>query len=63
MSSYEKKKRDTVQTTLDHKMVDETESSKESESVSSMAVSEIVACVPSLIADDPSAPPSPTSCQ
>ena len=44
-------------------MVDETESSKESESVSSMAVGEIVACVPSLIADDPSAPPSPTSCQ
>ncbi|XP_003586775.1 uncharacterized protein [Bos taurus] len=60
---YEKKKGDTAQTTLDRKTVDEIESSKESESVSSMSVSEIVTCVPSPIADDPSAPPSPTSCQ
>ena len=60
---YEKKKGDTAQTTLDRKTVDEIESSKESEYVSSMSVSEIATCVLSPIADGPSAPPSPTSCQ
>ena len=60
---YEKKKGDTAQTTLDRKTVDEIESSKESEYVSSMLVSEIATCVLSPIADGPSAPPSPTSCQ
>ena len=44
------------------KRVDRIESSKEPEPVPSMSgVSEIAACLPSPIADDPSALPSPTS--
>ena len=44
------------------KKVDRTESSKEPEPVpSTSGVSEIAACSPSPIADDPSALPSPTS--
>ena len=61
---YDEKKRATTQTSLDHffKTVYRIESSKEPESVPSMSgVSEIVACPPSPIADDPSALPSPTS--
>ena len=59
-----KKKRATTQTSLDHffKRVDRIESSKEPESVPSMSgVSEIAACPPFPIADDPSALLSPTS--
>ena len=60
---YEEKKR-ALQTSLDRffKRVDRTESSKEPEPVPSMSgMSEIAACPPSPIADDPSALPSPTS--
>ena len=52
------------QTSLDHffRSVDRIESSKEPEPVpSTSGVSEIAACPPSPIADDPSALPSPTS--
>ena len=61
---YHEKKRATTQTSLDRcfKRVDRIESSKELESVPSTSdVSEIAACPPSPIADDPSALPSPTS--
>ena len=60
----EKKKKATTQTSLDRffKRVDRIESSKEPEPVlSTSGVSEIAACSPSPIADDPSALPSPTS--
>ena len=60
---YEEKKR-ALQTSLDRffKRVDRIESSKEPEPVPSMSgMSEIAACPPSPIADDPSALPSPTS--
>ena len=58
------KKRATTQTSLDRffKRVDRIESSKEPEPVpSTSGVSDIAACPPSPIADDPSALPSPTS--
>ena len=61
---YEEKKRPTIQTALDRffKKVDRIESSKEPEPVPSMSgMSGIAACPPSPIADDHSAPPSPTS--
>ena len=60
---YDKKKRATTQTSLDcfFKRVDRIESSKEPEPVpSTTGVSEIAACPPSPIADNPSALPSPT---
>ncbi|KAJ8792345.1 hypothetical protein J1605_019901 [Eschrichtius robustus] len=59
---YDEKKRATTQTSLDHffKRVDRIESSKEPEPVpSGSGVSEIAACSPSPIAEDPSALPSP----
>ncbi|XP_059778263.1 tigger transposable element-derived protein 1-like [Balaenoptera ricei] len=59
---YDEKKRATTQTSLDHffKRVDRIESSKEPEPVpSGSGVSEIAACPPSPIADDPSALSSP----
>ena len=62
---HDGKNRASTQTSLDHflKRVDRVESSKELEPVSSMSgVSEIAACPPSPIADDPSALPSSTSC-
>ena len=62
MQSTMRKKRATTQTPLDHffKRVDRIESSKEPvQSVSVM--SEIAACPPSPVADNPSALPSPTS--
>ena len=61
---YDEKKRATTQTLLDRffKRVDRIESRKEPEPVALMSgVSEIAACPPSPIADDPSALPSPTS--
>ena len=61
---YDEKKRAITQTSLDcfFKRVDGIESSKEPEPVlSTSGVSEIAACPPSPIADDPSALPSPTS--
>ena len=61
---YGEKKRATTQTSLDcfFKRVDRIESRKEPEPVpSTSGVSEIAACPPSPIADDPSALPSPTS--
>ena len=61
---YEVKKRATTQTSLDYffKRVDRIESSKEAESFpSTSGVSEVAACPPSPIADDPSALLSPTS--
>ena len=60
----DEKKRATTQTSLNHffKRVDRIESSKEPEPVpSTSGMSEIAACPPSPIADDPSALPSPTS--
>ena len=60
---HDKKKRATTQTSLDRffKRVDRIESSKELEPVpSTSGVSEIAACPPSAIADDPSALPSPS---
>ena len=57
-------KRAATQTPLDHcfKRVDRIESSKEPEPMPSMSsMSEIAACPPSPIADDPSALPSPTT--
>ena len=60
----DKRKRATTQTSVDHfiRRVDRIESSKEPEPVPSMSgVSEIAACPPSPIVDDPSALPSPTS--
>ena len=60
----DEKKRATTQTSLDHfiKRVERIESRKEPEPVQSTSgVSEIAACPPSSIADDPSALPSPTS--
>ncbi|XP_054946389.1 nuclear autoantigen Sp-100 isoform X5 [Physeter macrocephalus] len=62
---YDEKNRATTQTSLDRflKRVDRIESSKEPEPVpSASGVSEIAACPPSPIADDPSALPSPPSC-
>ena len=59
-----RKKGATTQTSLGRffKRVDRIESSKEPEPVpSTSGVSEITACPPSRIADDPSALPSPTS--
>ena len=61
---YDKKKTATTQTSLDHffTRVDRIESSNELEPVpSTSGISEIAACPPSPIADDPSALPSPTS--
>ena len=61
---YDEKKIATTQTSLDHffKRADRIESSKEPEPVPSPSgVSEIAACPPSPIAEDPSALPSPTS--
>ena len=61
---YDEKERATTQTSLDlfFKREDRIESSKEPEPVpSTSGVSEIAACPPSPIADDPSALPSPTS--
>ena len=61
---YDEEKRATTQTSLDlfFKRVDRIESSKGMELVpSTSGVSEIAACPPSPIADDPSALPSPTS--
>ena len=61
---YDVKKRATTQTSLDcfFKKVERIESSKEPEPVlSTSGVSEIAACPPSPIADDPSALPSPPS--
>ena len=61
---YGEKRRATTQTSLDRffKRVDRIESSKEPEPVpSTSGVSEIAACPPSPIANDPSALPSPTS--
>ena len=61
---YDEKKRAATQTSLDRifKTVDRIESSKEPEPVPpTSGVSEIAACPPSPIADDPSALPSPTS--
>ena len=61
---YDEKKRATTQTSLDHffKRVHRIESSKEPEPVpSTSGMSEIAACTPSPIVDDPSALPSPTS--
>ena len=63
MSSMMRKKRAIIQTSLAHffRRVDRTESSKESEPVTSASgVNEITACPPSPIADDPSALPFPT---
>ena len=60
---YDEKKRATTQTSLDYffKRVDRIESSKEPELVpSTSGVSEIAACPPSPIADNPSALPCPT---
>ena len=60
----DEKKRATTQTFLDcfFKRVDRIESSKEPEPVPSMSgMSEIEACPPSPIADDPSALPYPSS--
>ena len=57
-------KRATTQKTLDHffKRINRIESSKEPEpEPSTSGVSEITPCPPSLVAHDPSAPPSPTS--
>ena len=61
---YDEEKRATTQTSLDRffKMVDRIESSKEPEPVPSVSgVSEIAACPPSPVAEDPSPLPSPTS--
>ena len=61
---YDEEKRATTQTSLDlfFKRVNRIESSKEPEPVSStLGMSEIAACPPSPIADDPSALLSPTS--
>ena len=61
---YDEKKRAATQTSLDcfFKRVDRTESSKYPEPApSTSVVSEITACPPSHIADNPSALPSPTS--
>ena len=61
---HDEKKRATTQTSLDHvfKRVGRIESGKEPEPVpSTSGVSEIAACPPSPIADDPSVLPSPTS--
>ena len=61
---YDTKQRTTTQTSLDRfiKRVGRNESSKKPEPVpSTSGMSEIAACPPSLIADDPSALPSPTS--
>ena len=61
---HDKKTRATTQTSWDRfvKRVDRIESSKEPELVpSTSGVSEIAACPPSPIADNPSALPSPTS--
>ena len=61
---YDEKERAMTQTPLDRffKRVDRIESSKEPEPVpSTSGMSEIAACPPSPIADDPSALPSPTS--
>ena len=60
---YDEKKRATTQTSLDRffKRVNRIESSKEQPVPSTSGVSEIAACPPSPIADDPSALPSPTS--
>ena len=61
---YDEKKRVTTQTSLDRffKRVDRIESNKEPEPVPSRSgVSEIAACPPSPIADNPSPLPSPTS--
>ena len=61
---YDETKRSTTQTSLDHffKRVDRIESSKEPEPVpSTSGMSEISACPPSPIVDDPSALPPPTS--
>ena len=60
---YDKKKRLTTQTSLDHffKRVDRTESNKEPEpGPLTSGVSEIEACPPSPITDDPSALSFPT---
>ena len=67
-TDMKRKKRaiNTIQTSLDCflKRVDRIESSKEPEPVTSMSgMSDIAACLSSPIADDPSALPSPTSCQ
>ena len=59
---YDEKKRATTQTSLDpfFKRVDRIESSKEPEPMPSKSgMSDIAACPPSPIADDPSAVPSP----
>ena len=61
---YDEKRIATTQTSLDRffKKVDRIESSKEPEPVpSTSGVSEVAACPPSPMADDPSALPSPTS--
>ena len=61
---YDEKKKATTQTSLDQffKRVDGIESSREPETgPSTSGVSEVAACPPSPIADDPSALPSPTS--
>ena len=61
---YDEKKRASTQTSLGclFKRVDRIESSKEPESVpSTSGVSDVAACPPSPIADNPSALPSPTS--
>ena len=61
---YDEIKKATTQISLDHffKRVDRIESSKEPEPVpSTSGMSEIAACPPSPIADNPSARPSPTS--
>ncbi|KAJ8790809.1 hypothetical protein J1605_021237 [Eschrichtius robustus] len=61
---YDEKKRATTQTSLDRffKRVDRIEASKEPEPVpSTSGMSDIAACPPSPIADNPSALPSPTS--
>ena len=61
---YDEKKRATTQTSLPdfYKRVDRIESRKEAEHVQSMSgMSEIAACPPSPIDDDPSALPPPTS--
>ena len=59
---YDEKKRTTTQTSLDRfsEREDRIEASKEPVS-SASGVSEIAACPPSPIVDDPSALPSPTS--
>ena len=61
---YDEKKRATIQTPLNwfFKRVHRIKAIKEPETVPSMSrVGEIVACLRLLIADDPSALPSPTS--